>query len=130
MHRSLIAAVAAVLAITTISLPTEARVSTFRDSGWHFMVMNQYSASRTLIDRTPAVTYVTIFLQKKAGPGHCRATVSVTKNGRTWKWANLQKWTRAYTRYGVWRLSPNTTDSTVAVRVSTNGRCVVGVGVK
>ena len=57
-------------------------------------------------------------------------TVTVTKNGHTWRWRNLQKWSRTYTRYGIWTLTPNTRDRTVNVRVATNGRCVVGVGVK
>ncbi len=130
MHKFLIAAVGAVLAVTTLSLPTDARVSTFRDSGWHMMVTNQYSASRTLIDRTPRVTSVVILLQKKAGPTNCRATVRVTKNGKTWVWRNLQKWARTYSRYGVWTLRPDTYDRTVNVKVTTNGRCIVGVGVK
>ena len=130
MHKFLLAAVAAVLATATLSLPMEARVDTLRDNGWHFMVTNQYNASRTLIDRTPRVTSVAIFLQKKAGWGHCRATVTVTKNGKTWKWRNLQKWARTYTRAGAWKLTPSTYDRTVKVKVSTNGRCVVGVGVK
>lgn len=130
MHKFLLAAAAAVLAISSLSLPTEARVETFRDSGWHFMVTNQYNASRTLIDRTPRVTSVAVYLQKKAGPRHCRASVVVYKNGKVWKWKNLQKWSRTYSRAGVWKLKPFTYDRTVKVKVNTNGRCIVGVGVK
>ena len=54
----------------------------------------------------------------------------VYKNGKVWKWKNLQKWSRTYSRAGVWRLNPNTYDRTVRVKVNTNGRCIVGVGVK
>ena len=130
MHKFLLATLATTLALATFSLPTEARVDTFRDNGWHVMMTNQYSASRTLIDRTPRVTNVAIFLQKKAGPTNCRATVRVYKNGKVWVWRNLQKWARTYTRYGVWQVKPNTYDRTVRVKVSTNGRCVVGVAIK
>jgi len=130
MHKFLLAALAATLAIATLSLPTEARVGTFRDNGWHVMVTNQSSASRTLIDRTPRATSVAIFLQKKAGPTNCRATVRVYKNGQVWTWRNLQKWARTYTRYGVWQVTPNVRDRTVRVRVNTNGRCIVGVAIK
>ena len=52
------------------------------------------------------------------------------KNGKVWVWRNLQKWARTYTRYGVWQVKPNTYDRTVRVKVSTNGRCVVGVAIK
>lgn len=130
MKSFLPAVLVAALAVTTIALPTEARVDTFRDSGWHIMMTNQYSASRTLIDRTPLATTVSIYLQKKAGPTHCRATVTVIKNGRVWKWRNLQKWARTYSRYGIWRLRPDTRDRTVQVKVNTNGRCVVGVAIR
>lgn len=130
MKPFLVAMLGAALAVTALALPADARVDTFRDSGWHFMVTNQYNASRTLIDRTPRATSVAIFLQKKAGPTNCRATVTVVKNGRVWKWRNLQKWARTYSRYGVWRLRPDTYDRTVSVRVNTNGRCIVGVAVR
>lgn len=130
MKPFLLAMLGAVLAAGALALPADARVDTFRDSGWHFMMTNQYNASRTLIDRTPGATTVAIFLQKKAGPRHCRATVTVTKNGRVWKWRNLQKWARTYSRYGVWRLRPDTYDRTVGVKVNTNGRCIVGVAIR
>jgi hypothetical protein len=40
------------------------------------------------------------------------------------------KWARTYTRAGVWQLTPNTYDRTVQVKVTTNGRCIVGVAVR
>jgi len=130
MHRYLLAAIASILAISALSMPADARVSTTRSGAWHIMVSDQARATRTLIDRTPLVTYVAIFLQKKAGPTSCRATVTVTKSGHTWKWRNLQKWTRNYAKYGVWKVSPSVRDRTVVVRANTNGRCIVGVGVR
>lgn len=130
MHRLISATLVVAFAITVLAVPASARVDTFRQSGWSFMVTNQYQASRTLVDPSPRVTRVAIFLQKKAGPAHCRASVTVRKNGKVWRWGNLQKWARTYTRYGVWTLTPNTSDRTVSVTVNTNGRCVVGVAVR
>jgi hypothetical protein len=130
MHKLITAALLAAFAITALAIPASAYVHSGRENGWALMVTNQYRATRTLVDRTPGSTIVGVHLQKKPGPTHCRASVTVRKNGRVWKWRNLQKWARTYSRVGVWRLNPNTRDRTVSVTVTTNGRCVVGVGIK
>ena len=46
MHKFLLAALATTLAIATLSLPTEARVDTFRDNGWHVMIPRTNTAPR------------------------------------------------------------------------------------
>lgn len=130
MHRLIIVALVVAVAITALAVPASAYVHTGRSNGWSLMATNQRHATRTLIDPSPRSTYVGIFLQKKPGPTHCRASVTVRKNGSVWRWRNLQKWSRTYNRVGVWHLNPNMTDRTVSVTVNTNGRCLVGVGVK
>jgi hypothetical protein len=127
VQRFTIAAVAAVLTIGTLALPTAAATSRFWDDGWHVFMSNQRSASSTLTDRTPGKTYVWVAVQKKAGE-KCRARVSFTRGGQTQSRV-FEKYTRTQWRSGVWVLA-GPRDCSIGVRITTNGRCIVATGVK
>lgn len=128
MHRFLIATVVAVLGAGTLALPTTAATYTYHDEGWHVVSTNQDSTFTTLIDRTPGKTYVWVAVQKKAGAAKCRAKVSFTRGNRTSSRV-FEKYSRTEWQSGVWTLS-GPRDSTIGVRITTNGRCTVGAGVK
>lgn len=128
MHRLLIATVVAVLSTGTLAMPTEAATYTYHQDGWHVFASNQLSGSATLIDPTPGRTYVWVAVQKKAGGEKCRARVSFTRGGQTSSRV-FEKYTTTSWRSGVWTLA-GPRDSTIGVRVTTNGRCMVGAGVK
>ena len=128
MHRFLIATVVAVLGAGTLAMPTTAATRTYHDDGWHVFTSDQRSAFTTLSDRTPGKTYVWVAVQKKAGAEKCRAKVSFTRGNRTSSRV-FEKYSRTEWQSGVWTL-PGPRDSTIGVRITTNGRCVVGTGVK
>ena len=128
MHKVLIAALVAVITSGAFAVPTEAATNKYWDSGWHVFAMNQVRASTTLIDRTPGQTYVWVAIQKKPGAVKCRAKVSFTRGNRTSSRV-FEKYSRTQWRSGVWTLG-GSRDRTIGVRITTNGRCTVGVGVK
>jgi len=128
MYRFIIAVAVTLLAVGTTTIPTAAATRTYHDQGWHIFASNQLSASNTLIDGTPAKTYVWVAVQKKAGPQKCRARVSFTRGGITQSRV-FEKYSRTVWRSGVWVLS-GARDRTIGVRITTNGRCIVGAGVQ
>jgi hypothetical protein len=128
VHRFLTAAVVVVLGIGTLAMPTMAATHTYHAEGWHVFSSDQRSALTTLIDRTPGKTYVWVAVQKKAGAEKCRAKVSFTRGGRTSSRV-FEKYSRTEWQSGVWTLA-GSRDSTIGVQITTNGRCIVGAGVK
>ena len=74
MHKFFVAAVAAVVAIETLAVPTEA-AQVYRSNGWHVVKSAQRSVTVTLRDRTPTRTYVYVSWAKKPGTNFCRARV-------------------------------------------------------
>lgn len=129
MHRLLIATVVAILAAGTLAMPTEAATRKDRVDGWHVFASNQFSASTTLIDRSPARTFVWVAIQKKPGPQMCRANVAFTRGHRTSSRSFKKQYTRTGWRSGVWTLAGRR-DRTIGVRITTNGRCIVAAGVR
>jgi hypothetical protein len=128
MYRFLTATVVAVLTAGTLAMPTEAATRRYHDDGWHVFFSNQLSASSTLIDRTPGRTYVWVAITKKPGSPHCRTRVTFTK-GNLPQSRSFEKYTVDGWRSGIWRLA-GPRDSTIGVRITTNGRCIVYVGVR
>jgi hypothetical protein len=128
MRRFFITVVVTSLALGTIALPTAAATHKYHEQGWHILASNQMSASTTLIDRSPGETSVFVAVQKKAGPEKCRTKVSFTRGGLTQSRV-FEKYSRTEWRSGVWALS-GPDDSTIGVRITTNGRCIVGAGVR
>jgi hypothetical protein len=130
MLKLIAAVVAAVFAVGALATPADAAVTRYRSNGWHVVKMNQRQATVTLVDRTPAKTYVWIAWAKKPGPTKCRAKVTFRKGGVAASRV-FEKYSRTRSKTGTFYLNyGGRTDKTIQTTITTNGRCIIWAAVK
>jgi hypothetical protein len=126
-------ALAAVTGLLVLTSALPAAAYTQKYNGGSFAITTNRTATFTLRDRTPRAGVAQVFLQKKAGPRKCRVNkVIFNRAGQQYYVGPFEKWARTRSRAGAWAFPNNyrRRDATIQVTVRTNGRCIVGVGVK
>ena len=127
--RLLIASLIAASLVNAASAPADSLVR--KVEGGSAVVTTNRVTRTVLKDRTPARGKVIVMLQKKPGRTKCRLnSVTFERAGRTYRIGPYEKWARTYTRAGTWSFPGTRRDRTIGVTIRTNGRCVVGVGIR
>ena len=127
--RLLISGLIATSLLLAAAAPVDASVRKY-DGGSTVITTNKITRT-TLRDHSPAKAKVAVLLQKKAGKTKCRVhSITFNRAGRLYRIGPFEKWSRTYTRAGLWSFPGYKRDRTIGVTIRTNGRCIVGVAIK